>query len=85
MKRIILREDQYKRLIKKNLNEQKIVFSNPKDEFDITNQMMQLLIHLEFFIDTIANKFLYIDKVENGIIYIDSAKYTKDEKDLINT
>ena len=85
MKRIILREDQYKRLIKKNLNEQKIVFSNPKDEFDITNQMMQLLIHLEFFIDTIANKFLYIDKVENGIIYIDSAKYTKEEKDLINT
>ena len=85
MKRIILREDQYKRLIKKNLNEQKIVFSNPKDEFDITNQMMQLLIHLEFFIDSIANKFLYIDKVENGIIYIDSAKYTKEEKDLINT
>jgi hypothetical protein len=85
MKRIILTEEQYKRLIKKNLNEQKIVFSNPKDEFDITNQMMQLLIHLEFFIDTIANKFLYIDKVENGIIYIDSAKYTKEEKDLINT
>ena len=85
MKRIILTENQYKRLIKKNLNEQKIVFSNPKDEFDITNQMMQLLIHLEFFIDTIANKFLYIDKVENGIIYIDSAKYTKEEKDLINT
>ena len=85
MKRIILTESQYKRLIKKNLNEQKIVFSNPKDEFDITNQMMQLLIHLEFFIDTIANKFLYIDKVENGIIYIDSAKYTKEEKDLINT
>ena len=46
---------------------------------------MQLLIHLEFFIDTIANKFLYIDKVENGIIYIDSVKYTKEEKDLINT
>jgi flagellum-specific peptidoglycan hydrolase FlgJ/LAS superfamily LD-carboxypeptidase LdcB len=85
MKRIILTEYQYKRLIKKNLNEQKIVFSNPKDEFDITNQMMQLLIHLEFFIDTIANKFLYIDKVENGIIYIDSVKYTKEEKDLINT
>jgi hypothetical protein len=85
MKRIILTENQYKRLIKKNLNEQKIVFSNPKDEFDITNQMMQLLIHLEFFIDTIANKFLYIDKVENGVIYIDSAKYTKEEKDLINT
>ena len=78
MKRIILREDQYKRLIKKNLNEQKIVFSNQKDEFDITNEMMQLLVHLKFYIDTTANKLLYIDKVENGIIYIDSAKYTKE-------
>ena len=64
---------------------QKIEFSNPKDEFDITNGMMQLLIHLEFFIYETANKSLYVEKVENGIIYIDSAKYTKEEKDLINT
>lgn len=46
---------------------------------------MQLLIHLEFFIYETANKSLYVEKVENGIIYIDSAKYTKEEKDLINT
>ena len=84
MKRIILTESQYKRLVKKRLNEQEVVFNNPKDEFDITNQMMQLLIHLKFYVDSIANKSLYIDKVENGIIYIDSTKYTKEEKDLIN-
>lgn len=84
MKRIILTESQYKRLVKKRLNEQKIVFSDPKDEYDITNEMMQLLIHLKFYIDTTANKSLFIDKVENGIIYIDSTKYTQEEKDLIN-
>lgn len=84
MKRIILTETQYKSLIKKKLNEQEVVFNNPKDEFDVTNEMMQLLIHLKFYIDTIANKSLFIDKVENGIIYIDSTKYNKEEKDLIN-
>jgi len=84
MKRIILTETQYKRLIKKRLNEQEVVFKDPKDEYDITNEMMQLLIHLKFYVDTMANKFLYIDKVENGVIYIDSSKYTKEEKDLIN-
>ena len=71
MKRIILTENQYKRLTKNRLNEQKVVFSDPKDEYDITNEMMQLLVHLKFYIDTTANKLLYIDKVENGIIYID--------------
>ena len=84
MKRIILTESQYKRLIKKRLNEQKVVFKDPKDEYDITNEMMQLLIHLKFYIDTTANKSLYIDKVENGVIYIDSSKYTQEEKQLIN-
>ena len=84
MKRIILTENQYKRLTKNRLNEQKVVFSDPKDEYDITNEMMQLLVHLKFYIDTTANKLLYIDKVENGIIYIDSSKYTKEEKQLIN-
>ena len=84
MKRIILTENQYKRLIKKRLNEQEVVFNDPKDEYDITNEMMQLLIHLKFYVDTMANKSLYIDKVENGVIYIDSTKYTKEEKDLIN-
>jgi len=84
MKRIILRESQYKRLVKQRLNEQKIVFKDSKDEYDVTNEMMQLLIHLKFYIDTIANKDLYIDKVENGIVYIDPTKYTKEEKDLIN-
>ena len=84
MKRIILTETQYKRLIKKRLNEQEVVFKDPKDKYDITNEMMQLLIHLKFYIDTMANKSLYIDKVENGVIFIDSTKYTKEEKDLIN-
>ena len=84
MKRIILTETQYKRLIKKRLNEQEVVFKDPKDEYDITNEMMQLLIHLKFYVDTMANKSLYIDKVENGVIYIDSTKYTKEERDLIN-
>lgn len=84
MKRIILTERQYKRLTKNRLNEQKVVFRDPKDEYDITNEMMQLLIHLKFYIDTTANKLLYIDKVENGIIYIDSSKYTQEERQLIN-
>ena len=61
MKRIILTETQYKRLIKKRLNEQEVVFKDPKDKYDITNEMMQLLIHLKFYIDTMANKSLYID------------------------
>ena len=67
-----------------NLICQTITFNNPKDEFDITNKMMQLLIHLKFYVDSIANKSLYIDKVENGVIFIDRTKYSTTEKDLIN-
>ena len=43
MKRIILTETQYKRLIKNRLNEQKVVFRDPKDEYDITNEMKNVI------------------------------------------
>jgi hypothetical protein len=43
-----------------------------------------LIVHLEYYLDTIANKPIYILKVEDGIVYIDSSKYTKEEKDSIN-
>jgi antitoxin component YwqK of YwqJK toxin-antitoxin module len=65
-------------------NGQKIEFKDSNDEYDITNEMMQLCIHLKFYVEIIANKNLYIDKVENGIIYFEVAKYTQEEKDLIN-
>ena len=84
MKRIILTEQQYRRLVRQNLTEQKVVFNNPEDEKDVSSEMMQLITHLEYFLDTIANKPIYIQKVEDGIVYIDSSKYTKEEKDLIN-
>ena len=72
-------------VISNNLFCQTIIFNNPKDEFDITNEMMQLLIHLKYFInDSIANKSLFIDRVENGVIFIDRTKYSSTEKDLIN-
>ena len=63
---------------------QKIEFSNPKDEYDITNEMSQLLIHLKFQIDEKMDKVLYINKVEDGVIHIDASHYTREEKDLIN-
>jgi antitoxin component YwqK of YwqJK toxin-antitoxin module len=64
---------------------QKITFSDQKDELDLSSEMMQLVTHLEYFLETTSNKPIYIFKVEDGTIYIDSDKYTKEEKDLINT
>ena len=63
---------------------QKIEFSNSKDEYDITNEMSQLLIHLKFQIAEKMDKVLYINKVEDGVIHIDASHYTREEKDLIN-
>jgi hypothetical protein len=68
-----------------NLICQTITFNNPKDEFDVTNQMMQFLIHLKIFVsDSMDNKILFISNIENGVIFIDNTKYSTTEKDLIN-
>jgi antitoxin component YwqK of YwqJK toxin-antitoxin module len=62
----------------------KIVFNNPEDEFNVSKEFLDLLIHLKFFVGTISNKYLYVNKVKDGIAYIESSHYNKEEKDLIN-
>jgi uncharacterized protein len=62
----------------------KIVFNNPEDEFNVSKEFLDLLIHLKFFVGTISNNYLYVNKVKDGIAYIESSHYNKEEKDLIN-
>lgn len=83
MKRIILTESQYKRLVRQNLNEQRVVYVDPKDEKDINYDMFSILDSVAYNLDSVFNKNLYVKKIEGGKVYIDKTKYTQEEIDYI--
>ena len=85
MKRIILTESQYKRLVRQNLNEQykKIVYLNMRDAYDVNPEMLRVLEYLNYKFDSLYNKPLYVLKIEDGKVYIDTSKYTSEEIDYV--
>lgn len=85
MKRIILTESQYKRLVRQNLNEQykKIVYLNMRDAYDVNPEMLRVLEYLNYKFDRLYNKPLYVLKIEDGKVYIDTSKYTSEEIDYV--
>lgn len=83
MKRIILTESQYKRLVRQNLNEQRVVYEDPKDEKDIHYDMFSILDSVAYNLDGAYKKNLYVKKIEDGKVYIDKTKYTQEEIDYI--
>jgi murein DD-endopeptidase MepM/ murein hydrolase activator NlpD len=83
MKRIILTESQYKRLVRQNLNEQRVVYENPKDEKDINYDMFTILDSVAYNLGGAYKKKLYVKKIEDGKVYIDKTKYTQEEIDYI--
>jgi hypothetical protein len=83
MKKILITENQYKRLVKK-LNEQYVVYNNIEDEKDVSNEILQTLYYLTaIFKENGIRKDVYVDKIEKGIVYLDKSKYTTQEIDLI--
>ena len=62
----------------------KVVYKNPNDQFNCDESMLNMLKHLMFYVESIANKYLYVDIVKDGIIKIANDGYTQEEKDLIN-
>ena len=83
MKRIILTESQYKRLVKQKLNEY-IVYSDPKDEYDATPNIRLYLgtlgqnLKIKYDINT------YVSKIEDGIVYLVADKYNEEQKKTIS-
>ena len=83
MKRIILTESQYKRLVRQNLNEQRVVYEDPKDEKDINYDMFMILDSVAYDLGGAYKKKLYVKRIEDGKVYIDKTKYTQEEIDYI--
>ena len=76
MKRIILTESQYKRLVKRRLNEQNILFTSPYSYDDIKTERVSHF--LSMLLDSVWFNFqenLYIKSVEDDKIVIDLEKY----------
>lgn len=62
----------------------KVVYKNPNDQFNCDESMLNMLKHLMFYVETIANKYLYVDIVKGGIIKIANDGYTQEEINLID-
>jgi hypothetical protein len=83
MKRIILTESQYKRLVKQKLNEY-IVYSDPKDEYDATPDIRLYLGTLGQNLWLKHNVDTYVKKIEDGIVYLEMDKYNEEQKNYIS-
>jgi murein DD-endopeptidase MepM/ murein hydrolase activator NlpD len=83
MKKLIISETQYKRLVN-NLITEEVIFQNPEDKSDQTPHMMDFLSNLSDTIRIASGKDLYVSKIEKSIIYLDKSKYTEEEKKVIN-
>jgi murein DD-endopeptidase MepM/ murein hydrolase activator NlpD len=83
MKRIILTESQYKRLVKQKLNEY-IVYSDPKDEYDATPDIRLYLGTLGQNLRLKHNVDTYVKKIEDGIVYLEMDKYNEEQKNYIS-
>ena len=79
MKRIILTESQYKRLVKQKLNEY-IVYSDPKDEYDATPDIRLYLGTLGQNLWLKHNVDTYVKKIEDGVVYLEIGKYNEEQK-----
>ena len=83
MKKILITENQYKRLVK-NLNEQYIIYNNIEDEKDVSNEILQTLYYLTaIFKENGVRKDVFVDKIEKGVVYLDKSKYTVQEIKII--
>lgn len=83
MKRILVTESQYSKLVKL-LNEQFFIFNNPEDEKDVSHDILDTLTHLTgYFAMNKITKDVYVDKIEHGVVYLDSAKYSSEERKQI--
>lgn len=83
MKRIILTESQYKRLVRQKLNES-IIYSDPKDEYDATPKIRKYLGTLSQNLTLKYNVDLYVKKIEDGIVYLEMDKYNEEQKNYIS-
>jgi hypothetical protein len=83
MKRIILTESQYKRLVKQKLNEY-IVYSNPNDKNDVTPDISLYLGTLGQNLKLKHDINTYVSKIEDGIIYLVADKYNEEQKKTIS-
>jgi hypothetical protein len=82
MKRIIITERQYKRLVNQPLNEEKdkggeLIFTGGYSFDDLTIVMVVFLNALKRILKIRFKKSVYIKKVENNILTIDLSKYNK--------
>lgn len=83
MKRIILTESQYKRLVKQKLNEY-IVYSDPQDEYDAGPDIRLYLGTLGQNLMLKHNINTYVKKIEDGIVYLEEDKYSEEQKKFIS-
>jgi hypothetical protein len=84
MKRIIVTEEQYKRLVRQNINEY-IVYEDPKDEYDVQPQMGRFLGILDTTLMDRHKTDTYVKKIEKGVVELDSEKYDDYEKETIKS
>jgi len=82
MKRIILTESQYKRLVRQPLNEEKdkggkLIFDTGYGFDDLTDNMVLLLNNLIRVLKVRYKKNVYIKKVKKHVLTIDLSKYSK--------
>tara|TARA_R110000823_G_scaffold129281_1_gene256935 strand:+ start:8 stop:1405 length:1398 start_codon:yes stop_codon:yes gene_type:complete len=87
MKRIILTESQYKRLVRQPLNESgrgDIIFENPEDEKDVDADITWLLVYLRNQLYELHQKNVFVKRIEGGKVYLDATKYTDKEVETIN-
>ena len=84
MKRIILTESQYKRLVKQPLNEQEIIFGDGYslgDMKNVNNIHIIVSLHDSLWYDYKQN--LYIKSVDEDKVIIDLEKYDEEVKEYI--
>ena len=79
MKRIILTESQYNRLVRVPLNETTI-YENPEDSEKLTKDMLDTLIWVSGGLWGDYKKDLYVKKIEGDEIHINQSKYNEEEK-----
>lgn len=82
MKRIIINEKQYNKLIRNKLNED-YVFEDPKDLKDVSDNMIIILTFMANEFYEKYKKDLFIKSVQDGIVTINGDKYDEDEKKTI--
>tara|TARA_R110002020_G_C16268089_1_gene770918 strand:- start:54 stop:2147 length:2094 start_codon:yes stop_codon:yes gene_type:complete len=84
MKRIILTESQYKRLVRRRLNEQNFKFSDGYSIDDIKSE--RVWHYLAMLLDSLWYKYkkdVYIKSIEGDKVVIDLEKYDDEEKKFI--